>query len=182
MPDPVYAYGHSFMASDLGGTTPTQRYPALVAAQLGATLTLRAQDGARTRDVAAWLTTGDWQWVPPVAHTAVLVDATINDILWHTPLGVRSYSVYLDRAADILAGSVVVLVWPLRCRPPHPSADPAITGSYGDALRWVADRHGFAIADASAAWEPTMHTGADGIHPTVAGHQVIATAVLDVLA
>lgn len=98
----LYAYGHSFLAGEVDGQTPGQRYVNRLARRNGMTVTNRAVSGSRMEEIARRVLQ-TWQ---PGSPGVVLVDGATNNVLGHGPgaAAVRGYR-----------NALRALAWYLRC-------------------------------------------------------------------
>ncbi len=76
---PLYAYGHSYLASVANGIQPAQRYINRAASRLGMTLINRAISGSEMLDVAADMLNGPNAWTVGT-HGIVVLDGTTNTL------------------------------------------------------------------------------------------------------
>lgn len=118
----------------------------------------------------------------------------INDVWWRfamphiaeKPVPLDLYTQTLDRLVaetkPILKG--VILITPYYIEPDRSEPVRAMMDEYGAAVREVAKKHQAVLVDTQAAFDellPGIHSSAlatDRVHPTQAGHMVIARAFL----
>lgn len=173
-PRSVFVLGDSYAQGaglrDAGD--PSQAWPALVAEQLPATVTVDA--AGSTGFTTSGFCDGPWQAYgrrlagDSVAADAAVVQGGINDALTGDPDGVqRSAAAVLENLADVGA---VVVVGPVDA----PAADHDRVAAVDSALRQATDA-------AHRTYVPLIaeqiELGPDRLHPTAAGQQRIAALV-----
>lgn len=101
---PLYAYGHSYLASLANGIQPGQRYINRVADRLRMTLINRAVSGSEMLDAAMDMLNGPNAWTPGTTGVVVL-DATTNTLKNYgdDPQAMRGYKWSLRSALRYLS-------------------------------------------------------------------------------
>ncbi len=109
----------------------------------------------------------------------LLVQFGINDLWCGVPLSsfLSNMEAMVEGARRSRAAPLLVISCPLSSERDQEYADP-----FFDAIRSLGDRYGLPVADVDAHWRARAdwddHRTDDGVHPTDAGHALMAEAVL----